>query len=324
MRVRRRARELVLLIVALALLAGACSPSGDGDSSEGGDGAPSVAKNEPPPPSAPIADLIEKTSMTAEARTLFLNARPRIEGTADLKGNCSNESGAHTLGCFLAVKECQTGGLSSGCSVNTQIHLLQIDRPDAHDLIYVSAAHEMLHAAYEKLPPDDRLQIDRQLEAALPQLDQCRLDTNLGAYADRVGADRMNELHSVLATEFAILPPGLQSHFNRYFANRQLVVSAHDRTLGNREQEICGLQSRLDQLDGQIASLRRQLQQLRSADSVRAYNALVPKINALVRDQNRAADSYNRRVREYNRLLESLGGAGDALTPRAPPAAPTE
>ncbi len=256
--------------------------------------------------------------MTAEARTLFLDARPRIEAKMDLERNCSNKSGAHTLGCFLVVKECRTGS-SSGCSLKTQIHLLQIDRPDARDLIYVSAAHEMLHAAYEQLPANDRLQVDRQLEAALPLLDQCRVDTNLGAYADRVGADKMSELHSVLATEFATLPPGLQSHFNRYFSNRQLVVSAHDRTLGDREQEICALRSRLDQLEGQIATLRRQLQQLRSADSVRAYNALVPRVNALVRDQNRAAETHNRRVREYNRLLESIGGDPDALAPRAAP-----
>lgn len=262
--------------------------------------------------------------MTGEARTLFLNARPRIEGAVDLRGNCSNKSGVHTLGCFLAVQECHTGGLSSGCSVKTQIHLLQIDRPDAHDLIYVSAAHEMLHAAYERLPPDDRLQIDRQLEAALPQLDQCRVENNLGAYADRVGADKMSELHSVLATEFATLPPGLQSHFDRYFANRQLVVAAHDRTLGNREQEICGLQTRLDQLEGQITALRRQLQQLRSADSVQAYNALVSRINALARGQNRVVDIHNRRVREYNRLLESIGGDAEALAPRPTSATPAE
>lgn len=319
---RWRFRQLVLVMAALTLPAGACSSAGGGGSSESGDGASSAAQGAPPPPppSAPIADLMDKTSMTAEARKLFLDARPRIEGMADLESNCSNRSGAHTLGCFLVVKECQTGG-ASGCSLKTQIHLLQIDRPDAHDLIYVSAAHEMLHAAYEQLPLDERLQVDRQLEAALPQLDQCRVETNLGAYADRVGADRMNELHSVLATEFAVLPPGLQSHFNRYFSNRQLVVSAHDRTLGNREQEICGLRSRLDQLEGQIGSLRRQLG---SAGSVRAYNALVPRINALVRDQNRAADTHNRRVREYNRLLESIGGDPGALAPREAPATPAQ
>jgi len=257
-----------------------------------------------------------KTSMTGEARTLFLKAEPRIEGPTDLKANCSNGSGAHTLGCFLAVRECRTGVASSNCSLKTQIHLLQIDRADAHDLIYVSAAHEMLHAAYEQLRPEDRLLVDRQLEEALPQLDQCRLGANLGAYADRMGADRMSELHSVLATEFAVLPPGLQSHFDRYFSNRQLVVSAHDRTLGDREQELCGLQARIDQLDGQVDSLRSQLQRMRPSESVRAYNALVDRLNTTAREHNRVVTVHNRRVLEYNLLLQSFGG-GDAIDPRA-------
>ncbi len=155
-------------MTALSLLTAACSSSGGDGSGQSGAGASPTAQGAPPPPppSAPILDLMAKTSMTGEARTLFLEARPRIESMAELQGNCSKRSGAHTLGCFLVMKECQTG--SSRCSLKTQIHLLQIDRPDAHDLIYVSAAHEMLHAAYEQMPQNDRLRIDRQLEAGSP------------------------------------------------------------------------------------------------------------------------------------------------------------
>jgi uncharacterized coiled-coil protein SlyX len=191
-------------------------------------------------------------------------------------------------------------------------------RPDAHDLVYVSGAHEMLHAVYEQLPPDYRLQIDRQLEAALPQLDQCRVDTNLRAYDNQMGAERTNELHSVLATEFGVLPPGLQSHFSRYFSNRQLVVSAHDRTLGHREEAICGQRSRLDQIEAQLKSLQQRLQRQRPSGNLAAYNALVDRHNALAREQNRAVDAYNRRVREHNQFLESIGGEPGTLSPREP------
>ncbi|MDP8976321.1 MAG: hypothetical protein M3N28_08185, partial [Actinomycetota bacterium] len=73
-----------------------------------------------------------------------------------------------------------------------------------------------------------------------------------------------------------------------------------------------------------ISSMRRQLQQLRSADNVQAYNALVPRFNALIREQNRAADDHNRKVQEYNRLLESVGGNPGALAPREAPATPAQ
>ncbi len=310
----RRRRGLPAWVAASVLLLGAaCSPSGNG-------GAPEAAvetTTQPPTTIAqPIAELMERTSMTSQARKLFLDSRPRIEGKAEFAGNCRRASGAHTLGCFLVFRSCPAGAAPSGCSKETQIHLLQIDRPDASDLMYVSAAHEALHAAYEEIPPAERRHIDGQLEAALPQLDQCRIDANLKAYAGRGSAERLNELHSILGTEFADLPPGLQAHYSRYFANRQLVVQAHDRSLGAREQEICRLQSRLDQLEARIGSLRRQLQQLRSAGNVRAYNSRVPGFNALVTEHNQAVSSHNRQVREYNQLLVSVGGDAGGLQPR--------
>ena len=142
------------------LLGAACSPTGDED-------APQVAvqsTTQPPTTIAePIAKLMDRTAMTSQARKLFLDARPRIEPKAEFAGSCRNASGAHTLGCFLVYRSCPTGAAPSGCSKETRIHLLRIDRPDASDLIYVSAAHEVLHAAYEEMPPAERRQIDAQL-----------------------------------------------------------------------------------------------------------------------------------------------------------------
>jgi hypothetical protein len=308
---RRRGLNLAAVAVALSVLIGAACSSGGTGAVDRGD--PSDGPRGSPPPPAPIVDIMDRTTMTAAARTLFLAARPRIETKAELANHCRSTSGVHTLGCFRVVQEC--GGHDAAGCTTTQIHLLQIDRADVSDLIYVSAAHEMLHAAYEKIPEGDRQQLDRQLDAALGQLEKCRVDTNLSAYAGRSPAEMKSELHSVLATEFAVLPPGLQEHFSRYFANRQLVVAAHDRTLGVREQEICSLRSRLDQLDARIGPLRQQIRQLRSAGSLRASNALVPTLNALVVDQNRTADTHNARVREYNQVLVSLGGDANTLPP---------
>lgn len=256
--------------------------------------------------------------MTEGARALFLDAQPSIEDKAELERNCRKNTGAHTLGCFLVVKECRSTGVPPECSTRTRIHLLRMDQAETHDLIYVSAAHEVLHAAYEGIPDEERRRIDRQLEAAVPKLDKCRVDNNLGAYADRGPAEKLSELHSVLATEFSVLPPGLQAHFSQYLADRQLVVAAHDRALGNREQAICDLEARLDQLEVRMDPLRRQLRQLRSAGRLEASNALVDPLNSLANEHNRIADEHNRLVNEYNQILVSLGAPAGALTPRDP------
>ena len=307
-------------MTALAVLAvSACTGGGvveDIDASQPRPGTAGTSAAATPSPA--IADLMAKTSMTDTARRLFLAAEPTIEAKAELERNCRNTAGAHTLGCFLVVRDCRPGAPLTDCSHRTRIHLLHIDQAETHDLIYVSAAHEMLHAAYEEIPEAERRRLDGELEAALPQLDRCRVNGNLEAYAGRGPDERRSELHSVLATEFARLPAGLQAHFGRYFANRQVVVAAHDRTLGNREQEICDLGTRLDRLDARIDDLRSQIRQLRAAGSVRASNSLVPELNTVALQQNRLADTHNRRVDEYNRLLANLGSQAGALAPRDP------
>ena len=261
--------------------------------------------------------------MTEEARRLFLAAEPRIEARSELQGNCRNTSGSHTLGCFLLLRECRTAASPpSSCSRKTEIHLLRIDRPDLAELIYVSAAHEMLHAAYEALSPPDRQRLDRDLETAFSRLDRCSATSNLEPYSNRGAAERLSELHSVLGTEFADLPASLRTHYSRYFVNRELVVQAHFRTLGRRESEICQLRGQLDQLEAQIASYRQQLQRLRARGQAQAYNAQVPGFNALVTRHNQLADAHNRRVREYNQALADLGGSPDGLEQRSPAASP--
>lgn len=310
---------------AVALALSACSSSTTGGSTPNRERSQPPAGSRTPPTTvpAPIAELMEKASMGEQGRRLFLDADPRIEGKAELQRSCRNTSSVHTLGCFLASKRCQVRAGPSTCSVETRIHLLHIERAELKDLMYVSAAHEMLHAAYEAMTPAERAQLHVHLESALSGLDQCRLSANLAAYSGVAGGERMSELHSILGTEFASLPPALQAHYSRYLVNRQAVVQAHDRTLGGREQEICGLRASLDQLEAQVTGLRAQLRRLRSSGNVRAYNAQVPGFNAQVSTYNRLVAAHNGKVREYNQLLASLGSSTDALQQRgAVPTAP--
>ena len=311
-------------VAALALALSACSTAGTGGSS-----APDEARPSPttpgtttPPVPAPIADLMEKTSMTELAKRIFLGAHPTIEGKTELQRNCRNTSTTHTLGCFLVTRRCRAGADPATCSVETRIHLLRIDRADVKDLVYVSAAHEMLHAAYEAMPRPERRQLDHDLESALAQLDQCRLSANMAAYSGLGGEERLSELHSILGTEFPALPAALQAHYSKYLANRRLVIETHDRTLGGREQEICGLRASLDQLEARLEGMRAQLQRLRSSGDRAAYNAQVPSFNAQVSARDRLLATHNRRVREYNQLLATLGSSTDVLQPRQAPPPP--
>ena len=250
--------------------------------------APTTTTTEPLP--ADMADLAAATTMTERARRIFLAARPAIEDAPTFAGNCgvdvpSDGAGTrtHTAGCFVAGR----------------IHLLAPDRAEARGLLYVVAAHELLHAVYGSLGPAERARIDAELEAA--RAGNVRLEERLKPYA---GLPTLtNEIHSILGSEFDGLSPALEAHYAQYFSDRSAVVAARQRTLGAREDEIARLRAEVDDLDDRIETLRATLISQRAAGDIRAYNASVDVFNGLINRYNTAIDILNTKIEEYNSLL---------------------
>ncbi|HUR22569.1 MAG TPA: hypothetical protein VMZ73_01730 [Acidimicrobiales bacterium] len=239
---------------------------------------------------ADMADLATSTTMTERARRIFLAARPAIEDGATFAGNCGVDNPADGAG---------TRTHTAGCYVAGRIHLLAPDRVEARDLLYVVAAHELLHAVYSSLGPAERARIDAELEAARAGND--RLEERLKPYA---GLPTLtNEIHSILGSEFDGLSPALEAHYAAYFSDRGAVVAARQRTLGTREIEIARLRTEVDDLDSRIETLRATLISQRAASDIRAYNANVEVFNVLIDRYNTTIDTLNAKIEEYNGLL---------------------
>jgi len=249
--------------------------------------APTTTTTKPVP--ADIADLAVTTTMTERARRVFYAASPAIETATVFAANCGLEAPGdagprtHTAGCYAAGR----------------IHLLAPDRAEARDLLYVVAAHELLHAVYADLGPAERVRIDAELEAA--RVGNARLEERLKPYG--TGPTLLNEIHSILGSEFDGLSPALEAHYAQFFANRASIVAARQRTLGTREDEIQRLRSDVDELDARIEGLRATQDQLRASGDIRTYNANVPVINGLITRYNAQVDALNARIEEYNSLL---------------------
>ena len=240
---------------------------------------------------ADVADLAATTTMTEQARRIFLAARPAIEDPVTFAGNCGIATPADVPG--------EARSHTSGCYVAGRIHLLTPDRAEARDLLYVVAAHELLHAVYASLGPAERARIDAELEAARPG--NVRLEERLKPYGST--PTLINEVHSILGSEFEMVPPALEAHYARYFADRSAVVAARQRTLGAREKEIARLRAEVDDLDDRIETLRATMISQRAAGDIRAYNASVDVFNGLVGRYNASVAALNAQIAEYNGLL---------------------
>jgi hypothetical protein len=109
-----------------------------------------------------------------------------------------------------------------GC-IDSKGRVFILDDPKQPDQAVVTAAHEMLHLAYRRLP-------QARKDELAPLIDQA-IALNLPGINDELSnettaADRRDEAHSLLGTEYKDLPSALEQYYAQYFTDRSKVVAA--------------------------------------------------------------------------------------------------
>ncbi len=261
-------------------------------------------------PNAQIAALADQTTMTAYARHMFYINHPAIEDRTVFNQNCPDNGGEQTivLGCYQPHE--------------TGIHLYSVTDPKLNGVEQVTAAHETLHAIYERLSNKDRNYVDGLLQAYYQHdlHDQRLLDT-IKAYQSSEPNDVVNEMHSVFGTEVTALPPALEAYYAKYFTNRQQIVSfaAHyqqtftdnqataDRLLSQIKALEKNIKSQQDQINLMETDLRSKNQSLSAARSdgvdIQTYNAQVTAYNAEVQTYRNLIATYNNLINQHNQLV---------------------
>lgn len=250
-------------------------------------------------PSQRIETVATEAGLNARGQRLFYVNHPQILAGADFTSQCQkNREKSIVLGCY---KDNDRG-----------IFLYDVKDQRLHGVVEVTAAHEMLHAAYRRLSSNEREKLDQLLvDYYNNHLNDKRIKETVDSYKLTEPNDLANEMHSIFGTEIETLPENLEAHYEKYFVNRKSVVAIAQRY----QSEFTGRQDRVDAYDKQLADLRvtiesnqkdiqsqqaslesqqTRLENLRSDGSVNAYNM--------------AVDSYNRDVNSYNRLLQTLKG----------------
>ena len=226
--------------------------------------------------------------MTDLGRRLFLSASPSVEDSATLAQSCAD----------VDVSTGPEGSHTFGCLIDGAIHVRSFPDAEVRDLIYVVAAHELLHVAFGQLTRSERLALEPELAAA--RVGNDLLEERLEVYAS-VDEDTPNEVHSLLGTEFDALSPALEAHYARYF-DRATVLEVFRRTLGDREDEIRALKASIASMEARLDAIQAELDAQDAAGDVEGYNANVARFNELVAEHNAAVRRVNALVDEDNRL----------------------
>src|SRR5690606_32509048 len=91
----------------------------------------------------------------------------------------------------------------------------------------VTAAHELLHAAWDRLSKSEQTRLGALLEEAYTKIGTDELEERMAYYERTQPGERANELHSIIGTEMADVGEELETYYKKYFIDRQQIVAFH-------------------------------------------------------------------------------------------------
>ena len=259
-------------------------------------------------PSPAIEQLAFDTTMNNSARELFYVHHPELNNREAFNHNCSG-FGEETivLGCYIST---------SGISLAGGIYLYDIDDARLEGVEQVTAAHEMLHAAYDRLSTKERTKVDKLVADAFLTVTDERIKQSIDNYRQRDPGVVPNELHSIIATEVRDITPELENYYKKYFTNRHAIVAfseKYESVLTDRrnkatslELQIAGLKSDIEELEKTLSAERDNLRDTRGSvktqEEVASYNRRVESYNSDVRELNEYIKQHNALIEEYKSI----------------------
>ncbi len=216
-------------------------------------------------PSQGVSQIADEIQFTDKGRKLFMAAQPQLDDRSTFNKHCEKKSEQTViLGCYIGPQH---------------IYIYNITDPRLSGVRQVTAAHEMLHVAYDRLSYAEKKKVNKLVQDAAVEVEKTESDLSarLKVYDKTEPGERNNELHSILGTEAAVLPAELEQYYKQYFNNRSVVTSL------------------ADQYDKIFDDVKNQQDQL-----VTQLDALADEINALTEDYNTGSEQLNKDIENFN------------------------
>lgn len=235
-------------------------------------------------PSTPVAQLVDRSGMNDKGEFYFYASTPTLESTQIFNDKCGHrEESTAILGCYTAQK----------------IYIYNVIDTRLDGIREVTAAHEMLHAAYERMGDGERQKVNALLETEYNKLKNDKnLAERMAFYAKTEPGQRDNELHSVIGTEVASISSELEEHYKKYFSDRQKVVALHAKYAA----VFSDLQTRSDELISELKALGNTIE-----EDTRTYNSSVTELDKDIENFNTRANNggFNNQA-QFNAERNSL------------------
>lgn len=265
-------------------------------------------------PSSHISAIEQRVTLTSAGRRIFYATSPEVQDSGRFNGSC------HSVERTTAIL---------GCYYRDRIYLYNVQNSELDGALDVTAAHELLHAAYARLSTFEQHKVDGLVRAAYQKVkNEPTLKRLMEYYKQAEPGAEINELHSILGTTIANLDSELERYYARYFTNRASIVTLNQRytqVFSELDQQATSLkakisaeesslktetdayQNELNQLNSDIQSFNQRAVSgdFSSQEFYATRNVLSGRVAALNRRQNQLnarISAYNTMIVEYNKL----------------------
>ena len=265
-------------------------------------------------PSSHISAIEQRVTLTSAGRRIFYATSPEVQDSGQFNGSC------HSVERTTAIL---------GCYYRDRIYLYNVQNSELDGALDVTAAHELLHAAYARLSTFEQRKVDGLVRAAYQKVkNEPTLKRLMEYYKQAEPGAEINELHSILGTTIANLDSELERYYARYFTNRASIVTLNQRytqVFSELDQQATSLkakisaeesslktetdayQNELNQLNSDIQSFNQRAVSgdFSSQEFYATRSALSGRVASLNNQQNQLntrISAYNTMIAEYNKL----------------------
>ena len=241
-------------------------------------------------PSEKILQITSRIKLTHRAKTIFYATNPQVLASDDFNSSCSKLVEKSTI---------------LGCYNDDKISIFDVENSELDGVEEVTAAHELLHAVWNRTSKAEREKLSKKIEENYEKVKTPELEKTMAAYAETEPGERVNELHSILGTEFAGLSEELESYYSNFFENRGEIVSMNARYKSKFED----LENRAKSLDKELKALNAEIKQETSD-----YSAKIKSLNSAIDLFNtRAQNGYYYSQNAFNADRAQLVARGNLM-----------
>lgn len=276
--------------------------------------------------SVAMSEIRQDLELTSVGERIFLATQPALEGAEDFNEHCnSHRTDVSLLGCYTRDK----------------MYIYEIQHSDLKDSNKVTAAHELLHAAWERMSNGERGRVEAMLER-FRQENPTWAEEELKLYNE---GEQLEELYTRIATKLRDIPEELEQHYQTYFKNRLKIVEFYENyqaPFNKLQEESRVLKEKVEQLSQEIEAQRTEyFERLDKYDALALeFNACAERegcfssmgefqrrraeleaervaLNELREEVNRKIDENNEIVNEYMEKQKLLGDLNNAINSNA-------